>query len=429
MNFKLSFLVFCILIFSAVNPLPVAAKQRNEASPHPDRIILNLTPDASNSVAVTWRTDDTVTDGFCEIQKLTDTRINPQNTKSFKAVSSAVTYSYSNELAVNVMQHRHVFDNLLQGEKYLYRVGTPNYWSEWFEFKVPSIDNSNFSFVYFGDPQSDIKSQWSRVIRKAYNFVPDCAFMLYGGDIINRAGRDLEWQEWFEAGSYIYASVPQVFTPGNHDYDDLQLDPHWKYQFTQPANGPKEVKGTCFFTDYKNLKIISIDSATESELEDENGPAFTSQKHWLDSVLTVNDKEWVIVTTHLPFYSPKESRDNPLIRKHFQPVIEKHGVDLVLSGHDHSYARGRTSDNPEIKSPAVYVVSVSGPKLYEAGDKQWMQVKGNNLQLFQKITINGNELRFEAYSASGDLFDEFLLKKNRTGKSKFIELNKKALKK
>ncbi|HSO87304.1 MAG TPA: metallophosphoesterase family protein, partial [Draconibacterium sp.] len=369
-----------------------------------------------------------VSEGFCELHDLTGGRINPENVKSFKAKTTAVKYEYEGEPTIEANQHSHILKDLIPGKKYLYRVGVTGNWSEWFEFKVPSTENDSFSFIYFGDPQTEIKSQWSRVVRKAYQVDPDCAFMLYGGDIINRGGRDIEWQDWFDAGSYIFATVPQVLTPGNHDYNDLQIDPHWNYQFTQPDNGPKEVKGTCFFVDYKNLKIISIDSAVESELEDENGKALQSQKHWLDSILAINTKDWVIVTTHLPFYSPKESRDNPQMRKHFQPIIEKYGVDMVLTGHDHSYARGIASDNTSAKPSVVYVVSVSGPKLYEAGDKEWMQFKGGNLQLFQEITINGNELNFKAITADGELFDQFSLNKSRNGKTRFIEMNKNAIK-
>lgn len=401
-----------------------AAGQINSASKNPDRIILNTAQDASTGLAITWRTDNSVSEGFCELQELTGSKINPANTKTFKAKTTSVKYEYEGEATIDANQHSCVLTGLIPGRKYLYRVGYEDNKSEWLEFSQPQNDKSRFSFVYFGDPQTDLKSQWSRVVRKAYNTVPDCSFMLYGGDIINRAGRDVEWYEWFEAGSYIFASVPQVLTPGNHDYNDSQIDPHWKYQFTQPVNGPKEVKGTCFFVDYKNLKIISIDSATESELEDENGAALKSQKLWLDSVLTANTKDWVIVTTHLPFYSPKESRDNPQVRKNFQPILEKHKVDLVLTGHDHSYARGTASDDASVKPTVMYVVSVSGPKLYEPGDKNWIQFKGGNLQLFQVITIEDNKLDFKAYTAGGDLFDQFAIKKNKQGKGRFTELNK-----
>ena len=138
----------------------------------------------------------------------------------------------------------------------------------------------------------------------------------------------------------------------------------------------------------------------------------TEQKKWLDSVLTNNQQKWTILTTHLPFYSPKESRDNKHLRKHFQPIIEKHGVDMVLTGHDHSYARGTVSDNPNIKPSIVYVVSVSGPKLYPAGDKEWMSKNISYKQLYQIISIDDNVLTYKAYSASGELLDEFELDKN-----------------
>lgn len=426
MNFKLTFRLFFFLILILVFRATSAVSQENLPTRHPDRIILNLTQEAATSIAVTWRTDVTITESFCELQILSGGKINPENTKSFKAKTTTVKYEYEGEPTIEVNQHSCVFTDLIPGTKYLYRVGSVGNWSEWLEFQQPSSDNNRFSFVYFGDPQTDIKSQWSRVVRKAYKTDPDCSFMLYAGDIINRAGRDSEWNEWFEAGSYIFGSVPQVLTPGNHDYEDLQIDPHWKYQFTQPGNGPKEVKGTCFYVDYKNLKIISIDSAVESELEDENGAALKSQKLWLDSLLAANTKDWVIVTTHLPFYSTKESRDNPQLRKHFQPILEKYGVDMVLTGHDHSYGRGIASDNASSKSSVVYVVSVSGPKLYEAGNKEWMQFKGNQQQLFQLITIEGDKLNFSAYTVDGELFDEFAIKKNKVGKSRFVELNKNA---
>ena len=405
-------ILYCTSVFAQVDL----------ASPHPDRIILNLTENASTSVAVTWRTDISVSEGYCELQLTPDGRIDHSNSISYKAKTTTAKYIHEDNPVIDVNQHSFIFTGLVPGGGYIYRVGTKGFWSEWLEFEIPTEDNDEFSFIYFGDPQNDIKSQWSRIIRKAYKDIPECSFMLYAGDIINNAGNDLQWDEWFKAGSFIYGSVPQVLTPGNHDYDELTLDPHWKTQFTQPTNGPKGLKETCFFVDYKNLRLISIDSATEWELEDENGDNLKSQKVWLDSILTVNTKDWVIVTTHLPFYSPKESRDNKNLRNNFQPILEKHGVDLVLTGHDHSYGRGMASDNPEVKPSIVYVVSVSGPKLYEAGNKEWMQQKGSFLQLYQKIRIEGNVLEYEAFTASGTLFDKFMLKKQKNGNNKMVEM-------
>ncbi len=391
--------------------------QSNFPTNFPDRIVLNLTEDPSTSMAVTWRTDTTIVAGYCELQPASDTRINPQESKSFKAQTTRFEFFPEKEIPEYANQHSQILTGLEPDSKYIYRVGNDKYWSEWFQFQTPSDIGNKFSFIYFGDPQTSLKSECSRVIRNAFQQCPNSGFMLYGGDLINHAGSDTEWQGWFDAGSFIYATIPQIMTPGNHDYQDLLLDPHWNAQFTLPPNGPSGLEGTCYFVDYEDLRLISIDSATDNELEHESGAAMTSQKIWLDSVLTYNTKKWTILTTHLPFYSPKESRDNKHLRTHFQPIIEKHGVDMVLTGHDHSYGRGTATDNPDIQPSIVYVVSVCGPKLYPAGDKEWMQKSISYTQLYQVISIDKNILSYKAYSASGELVDEFVLEKDDTPKN------------
>ncbi len=151
-------LFLCLLLFFIVLSYP-ATGQKNTPAPYPDRIILNLAEDAATSVAVTWRTDLSIREGFCELQPMTPTRINPANTRSFKANTTAVKYEYEGEPTIEANQHSYVFTNLVPGQKYLYRVGKEEFWSEWFEFSTPSVSDGQFSFVYFGDPQSNLKSE------------------------------------------------------------------------------------------------------------------------------------------------------------------------------------------------------------------------------------------------------------------------------
>lgn len=392
----------------------------NKPTDNPDRIILNFSEETSSGINITWRTDESISKSFCQWLETSNTRINPKDARQIQAQTSTVKYTPEREEALVSNHHSVSLTGLEAGKKYLYRVGSEKAWSEWFEFALPDND-SEFSFIYFGDPQNDIKSQWSRIIRSAYRNNPDCAFMLYAGDLINTAGSDVQWDEWFKAGSFIYASVPQLATPGNHDYIDYTLDPHWNAQFSHPMNGPKGLEGTCYYVDYKNMRLVSFDTAVEGELENEDGYALVEQKKWLDKVLKENTKDWLIVTTHLPFYSPKESRDNNIIRKHFQPILENNGVDMVLGGHDHSYARGMATDSPGKKPEIMYVVSVSGPKLYEAGDKKWMQRSGSHMILYQNVQVDNDKLTFEAYTADGELFDKFTLKMGKNGKNKLQE--------
>jgi len=92
---------------------------------------------------------------------------------------------------------------------------------------------------------------------------------------------------------------------------------------------------------------------------------------------------------------------------------------LVLTGHDHSYGRGRASDTPGITPTINYVVSVSGPKLYPEGTKKWMEKRGGSIQLFQKISVKSESLLYEAYTVSGEIFDSFRIDYAKNGRKIF----------
>jgi hypothetical protein len=88
-----------------------------------------------------------------------------------------------------------------------------------------------------------------------------------------------------------------------------------------------------------------------------------------------------------------------------------------LTSHDHTYARSYRIKNGSVvngnEAGTVYVLSVSGPKMYELGKNyvDLMAKTGENHQLFQVIEVNGNKLSFKAYTADGSIFDSFELLK------------------
>lgn len=266
---------------------------------------------------------------------------------------------------------------------------------------------------------------WSRVIREAYTTMPKADFMLHAGDLINRANRDVEWGEWFYAGSFIHAMIPTVMTPGNHEYYDNEKDEHvltqyWHPQFTLPENGPKGLKETCYYFDYQGTRFISLNSQ-EIWLSDS---LMEVQKQWLIEQLQNNPNRWTCIFFHHPVFSAGEGRDNVKLRENFKPVFDQYQVDIVLQGHDHTYARGRNLpvgvNLADVNNGTMYVVSVSGPKMYDVTDIRWMDRKAKNTQLFQTITIEGDTLRFEAYTAVGTLYDAFDLVKQVEGPNQLI---------
>ena len=397
----------------------------------PDRIIINLTEDPVRSFAVNWRTDQETTKGYVEIAKETHGPDFLLEGHIRQIVASTQLLGNDNtidaEPLVKAAFHSVLVDGLEPGTTYVYRVGDgagdDNAWSEWFQIETPSADkNDPFSFIYFGDAQNNVKSMWSRVIRKSYKMMPEVDFMLHAGDLINHSEANIEWGEWFHAGGYIHATVPSIMTPGNHEYVNTTLSTLWRPQFNLPRNGPlEEVMETCYALDYQNMKLISIDAI---RLE-RDSISKQAQVKWLDSVLASNTKKWTAITMHYPIYSTAEGRDNIILREALKPLIDKYKVDLVLQGHDHTYARGYDQNKGQgltvvEDAGTIYAVSVSGPKMYTSQDKDWMIKRGEYTQLFQIITVMNDTLKYGSYTPLGGLYDAFDLIKDKNGNKKLI---------
>jgi 3',5'-cyclic AMP phosphodiesterase CpdA len=411
---------------SAPQPQRVPDHVAHRPTAIPDRIILTWIGSPATTQAVTWRTDTTVETAFAELALALDG-------PTFPVIrTDAASTTLHTDLGP-ARYHTVQFSDLTPRTKYVYRVGDGANWSEWNQFTTASAGEAPFSFVYFGDAQNDIKSLWSRVVREAYRDAPRAAFLLHAGDLITSANSDGQWGEWFYASSHIHRMVPCVATPGNHEYAKVELlktndgppEKHlsqfWRPMFAFPEHGPVGLEETVYWFDYQGTRIISLNSNERQQ----------EQVQWLNDVLTGNPNKWTVLTFHHPIYSAKEGRDNGRLRDLWQPTFDKHRVDLVLQGHDHTYARtelmtyqqnvptGVTARSPQ--AGTVYVVSVSGPKMYDLGRRPFMRRAAEDTQLYQIIHIDGDELRYEARTATGKLYDAFLLRKRPGEPNELIE--------
>jgi hypothetical protein len=134
-------------------------------------------------------------------------------------------------------------------------------------------------------------------------------------------------------------------TLGNHDGQSAdstaQSGPYYDI-FTLPTQG--EAGGLASGTeayysfDYGNIHFIVLDSFDTDRSP--NGAMLT----WLQNDLAATTQQWIIAYWHHPPYS-KGSHDSDTeaelrdMRENALPILEAGGVDLVLSGHSHSYER------------------------------------------------------------------------------------------
>ncbi|MBD2755429.1 purple acid phosphatase family protein [Spirosoma validum] len=390
------------------------------ATVYPDRVILGWQDNPATSQSVNWRTDSTVVNA---------TGVIAEADPSPDVVSKATLVPATTQRIVldgkTILYHSVHFKNLKPDSKYSYRVGDGTHWTEWFQFKTAKDHSAPFSFLYFGDAQNDIRSLWSRAIRGAYSTLPTVSLMIHAGDLITTSNADWQWAEWFEAGGWINGMVPTLATPGNHEYfkdeqGKSRVSRHWRPSFILPENGPKGFEETAYFFDYQGTRFISLNS----QLALLDSSAMTTQANWLMQTLNNNPNRWTVVTHHHPIYSTAKGRDNNEWRERMEPIYKKFGVDLVLQGHDHTYGRGLNMPlGKSRKHPdgPIYVVSVSGPKMYDLGLQNWMDRAGSNTQLYQTITINGDKLTYQSYTVTGEKYDSFELLKNGKGQNTLVD--------
>jgi len=387
---------------------------------YPQRVILTWNGNPATTQAINWHTKARIDQAYVEIAPAD---ASPRFNRHARRVE-ARTQTVKKEKNSGYF-HSTTFTGLDPNTLYAYRVGDGEVWSAWFHFRTARDEPAPFRFIYFGDAQNAILSYWARTFRQAYSDAPDADFLLHAGDLVNRANSRREWAEWFESAGWVNGMVPVIATPGNHEYwgwkDGPSLSRFWRSHFTFPEHGPEGLEESVYYIDYQGARIISLNSVVKVK----------RQARWLERVLKDNPNRWTFVTCHYPLFATKSGRDNKSQRKHWRPLFEKYGVDMVLQGHDHAYGRGHAPPAENLPVGArqrhgddgpVYVVSVSGPKMYKADhDADWIERSAENTQLYQVIEVDGDTLSYRAMTATGELYDAFDLVKNKNGTNDLID--------
>jgi 3',5'-cyclic AMP phosphodiesterase CpdA len=170
------------------------------------------------------------------------------------------------------------------------------------------------------------------------------------GDNAYPEGSDNSFQRTvFEIYTRILRQAPVFPTLGNHDAlhaDSPTLSGPYYDVFTLPTLGQcgGVASGTeaYYSFDYANVHLVCLDS------EDTDRSTNGAMARWLQADLANHSRDWLIAFFHHPTYTKgSHNSDNEgdsaarmgEMRRNFLPLLEQAGVDLVLSGHSHSYER------------------------------------------------------------------------------------------
>lgn len=400
---------------------------------------LNLA--TQNSIYIRWRSNTA-----------TDSKI--------KYGTSATNLSLSKTDAVVTTEHIVQLTGLAANTKYYYSIGsstitlqgdTGNY------FMTHPVVGSTGPVRIWTIGDFGVNSNAQNLVRDAYRNYSGTTptnVWLWVGDNAYSDGTDAEYSTNVFA-KYPYQMKNMVIWPatGNHDLHTAnaaaQSGPYFDI-FTLPKSG--EAGGLSSGTEayysfnYANVHFICLES-TDASFRATGGNMAT----WLTNDLNANTQRWTVVYFHHPPYS-KGSHDSDTgteliqMRTNIVPILENKKVDLVLSGHSHSYERSMmlkghfgvestfnsatmavnagsgiypasyTKSSPTFNGTVYAVCGVSGQIGSTSSGWPHNAMYSSSVAVYGSLVIDvlGDRLDCKFLTYTGSIFDQFTIQKSGT---------------
>jgi hypothetical protein len=386
------------------------------STPQPDQVAMGFGIDAGRELVWTWRTSPEVATSAVRIVKATGA---PDAGPPLGAVRIVEGQSSCVEVAnlLNdpvVRRHRVVVDGLEPDTLYRYALGdgTPAGWGRWKTAKTAPAAGQAVRFLYLGDAQTGLE-EWGKLLEGAMRRHPGMDFVVLAGDLVDRGNERTNWDHFFLRAAPVFDRLPLMPCVGNHEY--LDVGPRlYRAFFELPHNGPPGIDPGLVYSFEAGDACFAVMDSTLAVWDPE---AARRQAEWLDAKLSRTRARWKVAIFHHPVYPAHPWRDMPALREHWVPVFDKHRVDLVLQGHDHSYQRtyplrGHRPAGGGDRG-TVYVVAVSGDKYVEQVNREIVEVGLSRLSTYQTIEIDprADRLTYRAWTEEGRVVDEFQIDK------------------
>jgi hypothetical protein len=227
--------------------------------------------------------------------------------------------------------HAVTLAGLQPGERYLYRVRAGDEIlaggaESFFDTDAGRGDPEMAFFVTgdVGEPGGDQATTAARVLQTA----PRAEIGLLCGDIVYPDGESAGYDPYLmRPWSRLLRNVAVWPALGNHDW---HVDPeiHFRSEWILPGNEH------WFSFDRGPVHFIALDTR-DGEIYDR-----AAQTAWLRADLAAHrDAIWTVVYYHHPGYTCTYKGYNDAVIAQFHPIFDEFGVDVVFTGHAHTYER------------------------------------------------------------------------------------------
>lgn len=335
--------------------------------PTPMQVHLGIMGDPKTSIVAQWRTKDETTRATVLRYGVGANLPADQLTETVKGIEFGFKATGTQIYRV----HQVHLCGLQPGTSYSYQVGSPGNFSPVYTFRtapdVTANPDAEVVFGFVGDCRGGY-DVWSQLIGQLKMRTPD--LVLFSGDAVTIGLTQYEWDDFFSRAETLFANVPLVVAHGNHEVNAV----NFFSQLAQPGDQQN------FGLDYGHAHI-TIANDTPDDPNDITGAI--RDKIAADFAAS-NNARWKLFMHHKPMWSASTRHgSNTVLQQSWQPLVDQHHIDLVLSGHDHNYEISKPLVGDQVQATnanaTVYVVGGgAGAELYGNGTGFWTQFSESN---------------------------------------------------
>lgn len=374
-----------------------------------------ITADSSNSRTIMWQSEFAQKDAVVEYRRKGIGDIKSSITAEEKFIDDNRT-TYIRKAVLN---------DLLAGAQYEYRVGYEDKRSDW--HKLNTDGGGAFKALIFPDSQSNDYNDWKNIAQFARKENPDAAFFINMGDLVDNGEDHTQWRAWFDSLQGIIDTIPVAPVLGNHEtYNQewkVRMPETYLHLFSLPANGDEERQNQFYSFDYGEAHFIVLNTQFD-EMEQFQPGLLTAEKQWFVNDLTKTRKKWKIVLMHkdVLIYEIQNRSDRKAgfsdIGKEWMPLFDQYGIDVVLTGHLHTYRRRERLYNfkPDTRGPLYIVTGVAGnvryPNLWVDHPLDQAVALQPETDNYMTLEVGTNYLKLVAFLPSGKRIDQVEMVKN-----------------
>ena len=283
---------------------------------------------------------------------LSDVRIEVRAANTSEIYSAAPAYTYFVMDGTEQYIYHAEIPISMQGGTY--RVQHAGGSSPWIPLPASLPDSQEpLSMLIFSDSQcGESYDVWHTVYHAAWQRHPLTDAVAIVGDLTDNGESQWHWNSFFDAmegADSPLAHIVHVPVLGNHEYYDLNWHaaPPTRYlnTFALPENGSDSFRGHYYSFDLGSVHFIVLDTQF-FELGVRGEELKTKQLRWFIQDATASAAPWRIVLMHKDIlsygdYQPEQQIDTGIsdVGRVFLDVFDSLAIDLVISGHIHTYRR------------------------------------------------------------------------------------------